>query len=405
MTTVAAGPSARRPVARSSTALAPALAVAASASVGAGAIHASAVGAHSEHHQAVIAFTIVAAIQLAWGFLALVRPSRQLAAAGVVANAAFLAGWVLAKTDGISFVDGLDVPEGAQFADTAAAVLAAAAVLGALWFAVRGNRPTSLAQSALGMSALVTALITVPAMVAAGSHSHAHGHADGAVTTDGHDHSHATGGSGGPGHTHAAALPAKRYDPKQPIDLSGVPGVTPEQQARAENLIAVTLLRLPEYADPKVAEAAGYVSIGDGLTGTEHLVNVAYFDDGRILDPDYPESLVYDVDRATGARTLAAAMYMLAPDQTLDDVPDVGGKLTQWHIHDNLCFTSAGKVAGLTDGSGNCRPGLNKGSQAPMLHVWIRPHECGPFAALEGVGGGQIKAGETKLCDHVHGSA
>jgi hypothetical protein len=132
---------------------------------------------------------------------------------------------------------------------------------------------------------------------------------------------------------------------------------------------------------------------------------VAYFDDGRILDPDYPESLVYDVDRATGARTLAPAMYMLAPDQTLDDVPDVGGKLTQWHIHDNLCFTSAGKVAGLTDGSGNCRPGLNKGSQAPMLHVWIRSHECGPFAALEGVGGGQIKAGETKLCDHVHGSA
>jgi hypothetical protein len=39
-----------------------------------------------------------------------------------------------------------------------------------------------------------------------------------------------------------------------------------------------------------------------------------------------------------------------------------------------------------------------------MVHVWITPHPCGPFAALEGIGGGQIKAGETRLCDTAHGS-
>jgi hypothetical protein len=39
-----------------------------------------------------------------------------------------------------------------------------------------------------------------------------------------------------------------------------------------------------------------------------------------------------------------------------------------------------------------------------MIHVWIVPHRCGPFAALEGVGGGQIKAGEERLCDHAHGA-
>ena len=38
-----------------------------------------------------------------------------------------------------------------------------------------------------------------------------------------------------------------------------------------------------------------------------------------------------------------------------------------------------------------------------MLHVWITPHPCGPFAALEGVGAGQIKEGETRLCDTAHG--
>jgi hypothetical protein len=39
-----------------------------------------------------------------------------------------------------------------------------------------------------------------------------------------------------------------------------------------------------------------------------------------------------------------------------------------------------------------------------MIHVWIIPHECGPFAALEGIAGGRIPDGESRLCDHVHGT-
>ena len=69
--------------------------------------------------------------------------------------------------------------------------------------------------------------------------------------------------------------------------------------------------------------------------------------DNAILDPDRPESLVFDTTVAT--KKLVAAMYMGTPGMTLADVPDIGGTLTQWHIHDNLCFTAAGKVAGLTD--------------------------------------------------------
>jgi hypothetical protein len=93
---------------------------------------------------------------------------------------------------------------------------------------------------------------------------------------------------------------------------------------------------------------------------------------------------------------------MLAPNQTLADAPDIGGKLTQWHIHNNLCFTDSGRVAGLSKDDGTCPPGLNKGSQAPMIHVWIEPHKCGPFSALEGIGAGQIKEGDTRLCDTAH---
>jgi hypothetical protein len=107
-----------------------------------------------------------------------------------------------------------------------------------------------------------------------------------------------------------------------------------------------------------------------------------------------------------GRRTLEAAMYMAKPGTTLEDVPDIGGKLTQWHIHDNLCFTATPpqRVVGLTAPDGTCRAPFVKGPSIPMIHVWIVAKPCGPFAALEGVGGGQIKAGEERLCDHVHGS-
>jgi hypothetical protein len=197
----------------------------------------------------------------------------------------------------------------------------------------------------------------------------------------------------------------KPYDPTMPIDLSGTPGVTPQQQAAAENLIAVTLVRLPQWSDYKVAEAAGFNSIGDGLTGHEHFINWKWIDDDVVLDPDFPESLVYE-PQPDGSKKLVSAMYMLPTNVALADVPDIGGALMQWHIHDNLCFTSgdAPRVAGITTSGGSCPEGLQPLDPAPMIHVWITPHKCGPFAALEGVGAGQIKPGEERLCDHAHGA-
>ena len=50
-----------------------ALGIAGMASMGAGAIHAAAIGAHAEHRQAVLVFAVVAAVQLGWGAWALTR--------------------------------------------------------------------------------------------------------------------------------------------------------------------------------------------------------------------------------------------------------------------------------------------------------------------------------------------
>ena len=119
---------------------------------------------------------------------------------------------------------------------------------------------------------------------------------------------------------------------------------------------------------------------------------------GSIVHPG--ASLVFDT--TVSPKRLAAAMFMMNPGDSLADVPDVGGALTQWHIHDNLCFAGS-RVAGLTDDSGNCRDGLTKGVETPMMHVWIQKHPCGPFAALEGIGAGTIAEGETRACDAAHG--
>jgi len=212
----------------------------------------------------------------------------------------------------------------------------------------------------------------------------------------------------GHGHDHAAAPAAtpQPYDPTKPIDLSGISGVTPEQQAAAENLVAVTLVRLPKWSDYRTAEAAGFHSIGDGATGFEHFINWDWINDDTTLDPDHPESLVYK-PQPDGTKQLVSAMYMLPDTVKLEDVPNIGGALMQWHIHDNLCFTAdpvAPRVAGVISSGGTCNPPLVAFRPAPMIHVWITPHQCGPFAALEGVGAGQIAAGEARLCDHAHGS-
>jgi hypothetical protein len=153
----------------------------------------------------------------------------------------------------------------------------------------------------------------------------------------------------------------------------------------------------------------GYHSIGDAGTGFEHFVNWELISDGRMLDPEYPESLVFSVDPATGERTLSAAMFMANADDTLDTVPGLGGALVQWHVHDDLCFEgpeNAWLVAGAIPPGMDCPPGTSRLSQSsvPMVHVWIVPHRCGPFAALEGDGAGQIRPGEERLCDHAHGA-
>lgn len=368
-----------------------ALAVAGLASLGAGAIHAAAAGAHGEHRATAVAFVSVALVQLAWGAYAFVRANRVLMLAGAVVNAVALGGWVLAKSSGISFVDGLGEAESAQFADTLAAALAVVAVLGVA-VALVGRSPAIGRPRPVvaGVAALATLGLAVPAMAQTGGHG------------DGHDEAAAGAHDD---HGTPSARPAVPYTGEKPVDLGGVAGVTPEQQARAEELVTRTIDELPQYADVDALAAKGYFTIGDEATGDEHFINWNLINDDVILDPGAPEALVFQ-PQPDGSKKLAAAMFMMRDGSTLDDVPELGGALTQWHVHDDLCFNDdpvAPRLASITAVGGACPAGMSKFDPSPMIHVWITPHPCGPFAALEGIGGGQVAAGETRLCDTAHG--
>jgi hypothetical protein len=366
--------------------------VAAVASIGAGAIHATAAGPHSEHRPAQVAFVLTAVFQLGWGALAFARSRPWISLLGAAGNAVALGGWVVAKTVGIGFITGLENSESPEFADSLAAGLAAVAVLGALATLVTrvgvSRRPQPVF---LGVALLATLGLGVPGMVAAGEHNHGAGHDD-SHDMAGMDHS-------------AAPIPPRPYDGTLPVDFSGVPGVTAEQQQQAEDLATRTIERLPQWADTQTAYDAGFRSIHDGATGIEHYMNWRWIADDHKLDPDHPESLVYRVDGER--RTLVAAMYMGDLDDSLQTFPGIGGDLIQSHIHNNLCFTGedyAWTVAGVADPSEECPPGTQRlgNNDVPMIHVWLTGHPCGPFAALEGIGGGQIAEGETVNCDHQH---
>jgi hypothetical protein len=204
-------------------------------------------------------------------------------------------------------------------------------------------------------------------------------------------------------------LPNGILDPEG-VDLSGIAGVSAEQQAFAEALLVDSIETLPKWTDYDQAVKDGFLSIGDEATGEEHVIHWDWIDDDNWLDPAEPESLVYKVENnadGTTTKTLEAAMFLLPKQFNLDNAPTDGGALMQYHMHDDLCFTDFPQplVRGLRAHGGTCEPPLIAFDPNIMVHAWIRPNECGPFAALQGIGGGQIKDGEDVSCLMDHGSA
>lgn len=449
---------------------------AAYASIGAGVVHGTAMGMHAEHASLAKIFMAFTLLQVGWGIYVLSGQRLWVVVGGCVVNAASVAGWVITRVIGISFIGGLEATETPRPADTLCATLAALAV-GAVFVAWKrrntANRTLRHFDAAALMSVITfLALLSVAGTVHGDSHNVQAADSQLLIATDGvivspttivrtldsttavpntvaisTDASTTTTSSSV--QTSSSVVAAKKptknntqpttttpqlvitptthphsltaaqaaaaasgwpraFDPAAPIDFTGIGGVTPEQAARATALIQATARDLPRYTQVAAATADGYTSIGDASTGFEHYVKWTLLNDGRVLDTTAPESLVYSV--RDGVRTLVSAMYMADKGTPINDktLVDYAGGLMQWHVHTNLCWLTvngAMRVVGVTDAQGACRFGFVETNGSPMVHVWITPHQCGPFAAIEGVAAGVADASDAErvdLCTKAH---
>ena len=145
---------------------------------------------------------------------------------------------------------------------------------------------------------------------------------------------------------------------------------TAQEHEAADALYAELLVAVEPYRDPDVARAAGY-QVGE-IRGTDyHAQNPDLVGDGRIFDPEYPESLVYA--QSINGPVLVGVMFEM--DGFSDPGPRIGGPITVWHGHENICISlTPPAVAGLLSPYGVCPIGsVNLPETGDMLHAWVTP--------------------------------
>jgi hypothetical protein len=149
---------------------------------------------------------------------------------------------------------------------------------------------------------------------------------------------------------------------------------TAQQRSAADHLWRATESSTVRYRSLANARADGYFAFNPIGQTLVHYVNPGYMRDGKVLDPQHIESLVYE--NTLEGPVLVAAMYSLESPNAAP--PDVAGQLTPWHRHDDLCFTPGGEVVGAAP---SCPPGSATYLTPWMLHVWLVPNRYGTFAA------------------------
>ena len=114
-----------------------------------------------------------------------------------------------------------------------------------------------------------------------------------------------------------------------------------EQQAFAENLVADTLSQPAAVVRPG-GRRGGRVPLDRRRRHRARALHPVGLDQRRRLPRPRPARRASCTSRSPTARAGSCRRCTCCPTScTLDDVPDWGGALMQWHIHDNLCFDAA----------------------------------------------------------------
>jgi hypothetical protein len=211
----------------------------------------------------------------------------------------------------------------------------------------------------VGVTLLVGLVVWVQFFVA---HDGAEATADPASATLGHDHAD--------GHGHSARAQAGVI-----MRPASGPPATAAQVAAADELAEATAKAMANFVTLDAALAAGYAATtpADGMD--VHLEHKSFKQDGRILDPERPEQLVYAI--AGGRATLLGVVYVM--ERAGVPAPEPGGPITRWHSH-NICLTLLPPGFGVVTPFGNC-PALSVHVTIPeMMHVWVVDNPAGPFS-------------------------
>lgn len=186
-------------------------------------------------------------------------------------------------------------------------------------------------------------------------------------------------------------------------DLDVLPS---EAQLHAANeLIGSTKRNASRFSDYGRATTSGGFTISNSVLGDdigsefEHVINADNLLDGKTLDPERPEALVFR--RAAGDKmSLVGIMYMTKRGE---HGPQVAGPLTKWHYHPEtaFCMDAAGVPRAKRSGK-ECPPGMNHGPSSEMMHVWLVDNTYGTFAHV--MGGSAIGSVPTTpaAMDHSH---
>ena len=154
---------------------------------------------------------------------------------------------------------------------------------------------------------------------------------------------------------------------------------TAEQQRAAAAMAERTTAAVARYTDYRAAVAAGYRLDGPQEGLQLHFSNKAYQNDGRIMDPEAPETLVYAGEH--GRIVLLGVMYQVpTPDER---GPAVGGSLTHWHTH-NVCFTLLPPGFGIVSPYGTCPFASFDVTPGEMIHLWTVNPPGGPWIGHPG---------------------